>query len=95
MDAAVRFVRAINDEIINPILGLIFVSALFLFLWGGMRYMRAEAGTNDRIQGRQHMIWGIIAMVAMVSVYSIFAILLRTAGVDSSQLGPVGGSIPL
>lgn len=87
MESARNLAQAISDTIINPIIGLLFICALFFFMYGAYRYLGAEAGSANRLQGKNHMLWGIIGMVAMLSVYSILAILLRTFGV--TDLGPV------
>lgn len=93
MEAARNFSQAISEAIINPIIGLLFIVALFLFIFGAYRYLGAEAGSGNRSTGKNHMLWGIIGMVVMLSVYSILAILLRTFGV--TDLGPVTDQIPL
>lgn len=93
MESARNLAQAISEAIINPIIGLLFICALFLFMFGAYRYLGAESGSTNRLQGKNHMLWGILGMVAMLSVYSILAILLRTFGI--TDLGPVGGYINL
>ncbi len=81
-----EFVARVNDVIINPLLGSIFIAALFYFLWGVFLFVARASEDSARSEGRQHMFWGIIGMVIMVSVYAILEIGLRTFEVGESEI---------
>ena len=70
----------ISDQIINPIILLLFVLALLYFIWGVARYVIKADSDEQREQGKQHMIWGIVGMFIMVAVYGIIAIIKNTIG---------------
>ena len=70
----------ISDQIINPIILLLFVLALLYFIWGVARYVIKADSDEQREQGKQHMIWGIVGMIIMVAVYGIIAIIKNTIG---------------
>jgi hypothetical protein len=60
-------------EIISPLLGLATSIAFVLFLAGVIRFFVSKANGNpDEIEkGRNHMLWGIVALFVLVSVWSI------------------------
>ncbi len=86
MQTVARFVDAVNQAIINPIIGVIFAAALLLFLFGAAKLVLNAGDDTKRNEGKQHMLWGIIGMVIMVSVFSILKVALYTFGVTSADL---------
>ncbi len=60
----------------NSIIPLLFALAMAFFLWGVIQFVILGAGDeNKRTQGREHMIWGVIALTVMVSVWSLVGLL--------------------
>jgi hypothetical protein len=86
MQPVADFVARVNAAIINPLLALIFTLALFLFLWGGFKFVASADSDAGRDTGKRHMLWGVIGMVLMVSVFAILRIFLNTFGVESAEL---------
>jgi uncharacterized membrane protein YbhN (UPF0104 family) len=82
----IAFIQAVTNEIINPIIGIIFAAALVYFLWGLAMFIFSADDSAKRTQYKQHMFWGLIGMVVMVSVFAILAVGLRTFGVQTNQL---------
>ncbi len=80
MTAATTFVRAINDYIINPIIGLLFAAAMVLFIWGGAQMIFYPGTEDKREDGKRHLFWGIIGMFIMVSVYGLLNLITSTFG---------------
>jgi hypothetical protein len=82
----------INDSIIP----LIFAVATVMFVWGVVQFFIINANEEKkREQGRQFMIWGIIALAVMLSVWGLVGIVGSTFGVGSSvlpQVHPPGAS---
>lgn len=70
----------INDQIVNPAILLLFVLALLYFIWGVIQYVIKADSDEERTQGKQHMVWGIVGMFIMVAVYGIIAIIKNTIG---------------
>jgi len=61
----------INDAVIP----LIFALAIALFLWGAVQFLILHGGEEaKRTQGKQLMIWGIIALVVMVGIWGLVKI---------------------
>ncbi len=81
MQAVANFVAAVNQEIINPLIGVIFTAALVLFLYGAMRLVFGAGNDSARDEGKQHMLWGLVGMVIMVSVFAIIRVMLYTFNV--------------
>lgn len=85
-----ELVNRINDVIINPILGLLFVAGLIYFFWGGLQFLLNAENPGKRDDGKRHMFWGLIGMFVMASVYGILLLGLNTFGVSTSPDLPLG-----
>lgn len=66
-DLANLIIRFINWSIIPILMSL----ALLLFFWGVAKMILEADNEEVRKQGRQFMLWGIIALFIMVSLWSI------------------------
>jgi hypothetical protein len=85
--------------ITNAVIPLLFAAAAVVFVWGVVQFFIIGAGEeNKRAEGRQFMIWGIIAITAMLCVWGLVNILGSTFGLNTSVLptvrppGSSGGS---
>ena len=80
----------------NSVIPLIFALATVMFIWGAVNFFIINADEEaKRAQGKQFMIWGIIALAVMLSVWGLVGILSSTFGVNSSilpQVRPPGSS---
>jgi hypothetical protein len=76
-----NLVSVIEDVIINPLIGLLFVTALALFFWGVAEFILKSSSDTDRETGKQHMIWGVIGMFIIASVGGIIALIRGTFGI--------------
>lgn len=63
------------------ILPFIFGLAVLVFIYGVVQYMAGAEEEAKREQGRQFIIWGLIALFAMVSVWGLVRVLNNTFGV--------------
>ena len=76
-----NFSKWIGDAIIIAI-GL----AIVFFFWGLAKYILLNAGDEEKKkEGRNIMIWGVIALFIMVSIWGIVSVLADTFGVDSKK----------
>ena len=66
------------NNIINPIIALLFGFALIAFLYGMLEFI--QGGTNDKEveKGKQHMMYGILGLVVMVGARGILEIIKGT-----------------
>ena len=83
----VNFVQGIVDQIINPIIGILFAAALVLFLYGLLVFILNAGEQAKREAGKSHLLWGIIGMTVMVSVYAILSVGLATFGISGGGDG--------
>ncbi|MFA5778282.1 MAG: hypothetical protein WC870_02215 [Candidatus Paceibacterota bacterium] len=78
--------KIINDSVIP----LIFALATVMFVWGVVQFFILNADEEaKRAQGKQFMIWGIVALAVMLSVWGLVGILGSTFGIDRSVLPQV------
>ncbi|MCC2630674.1 MAG: seg [Candidatus Paceibacter sp.] len=64
-------------DILNAIIPLLFAIAFLTFIWGIIKYIYA-AGPQKLNEGRNYIIYGVIAMTVMVSVWGIAEVLKNT-----------------
>lgn len=75
----------INDSVIP----LIFAVATVMFVWGVVQFFIINADEEKkRAQGKQFMIWGIIALAVMLSVWGLVGILSTTFGITGGSVLP-------
>lgn len=76
-----NFVLRVNEVIINPLLGFLFAAAFLLFIVGVVRYLMARGiYGSEEINGRQHMLWGLVGMFVMFAAFSIMQLIANTIG---------------
>jgi len=77
---AIDYVTCIIGKSVIP---LIFALALVTFLWGAVNFFIINSDEEaKREQGKQFMLWGIVALAVMLSVWGLVEILTSTFGVD-------------
>jgi len=69
-------------EVATPI---VFALALLAFFWGLAVYIFNSGNDEKKAQGKNIMIWGIIALFVMVSVFGIIRILRETLGIGANE----------
>lgn len=74
----------------QSIIPFIFAIAIMMFIWGAVKFFIINADEEaKRAQGKQFMIWGIIALAVMISVWGLVGILGSTFGIGTSVLPTV------
>jgi hypothetical protein len=74
----------------NSIIPFIFALAIVMFIWGAVKFFIINADEEaKREQGKQYMIWGIIALAVMISVWGLVGILSNTFGLKANVLPQV------
>ena len=85
-----NFLKYATCSIQNSVIPLMFALAIVFFVWGVIQYVILGAGEETkRTQGRQHMIWGVIALAVMLGVWGLVGIVTRTFGPDIRVLPQV------
>lgn len=71
------------DNIINPILWLIFAVGLLVFVFGVLEFVYGlNAESDARNRGKQHMFWGLVGMFIMFVSLSIVYIIMNAVGAN-------------
>lgn len=78
-----------NDQILNPLIAVMFAVALASFMFGIVTYIWNPDNENLREKGRQSMMWGIVGMFIMVSVFAIMRFIISSIGADASPMNYV------
>ena len=90
MDLGFTFLLNSFLTFLNVLVIVVVALALVFFLWG-MTVFILNAGSEDkRAEGKQKMLWGIIALTVMFGIWGIVSILLLAFGI-----GPSGSSIEI
>jgi hypothetical protein len=79
-DAVNSIVSRIVDNIVTPLLELLFFLTLVIFVWGLFGFFKGGEDTEARKKGQQHILWGVVGMFIMVSVYGILRLVAATVG---------------
>jgi hypothetical protein len=80
----------ITGIINSSVIPLIFAVAIVMFVWGVVQFFIINADEeNKRTQGKQFMIWGIIALAVMLSVWGLVGIFGSTFNIKTSVLPQV------
>lgn len=71
------FVEIILNLINSTVVPLILALALLVFLWGVFRYFIADS-SKAKEEGRNLLVWGLLAFVVMLTVWGIVLAVKRT-----------------
>lgn len=63
--------QRITEAILQPIVSLLMAVAVAYFLYGVMKFVKDQGSEGSQVEGKKHMMWGIIGLAIMVSVYGI------------------------
>ncbi len=95
---ALAFAADVNNVLstISDLLGkavtLLISVAVVYFVWGTFKYISAD-GPDDRSEGRQKMIHGIIGIFVIISLWGIISVLGNTFDLGGSGVQP-GPDVP-
>lgn len=91
------FENAVNFfvlNIINPVVVLIIGLAVVYFLWGATKYILHADDAAKMAEGKDMMIYGIIAIFVMISMWGLVNLLDNTFGLDNNVLPRASDVIP-
>jgi len=71
----------------STLVPLVFAIAFLLFLWGIFKYFIWGGGDEaKREEGKQLMLWAIIAFVVMISVWGIVKLISTGLGINDENI---------
>lgn len=76
----IPFLEKVKEQIVNPVIQLLFVLALLYFIWGVIQFIRDSNNEKGRATGRWHILWGTVGLFIMVSVFGIINFICDTVG---------------
>ena len=50
---------------------LLMALAVAYFLYGVMKFVRDQSSEYAQVEGKRHMVWGVVGIAIMVSVWGI------------------------
>lgn len=74
-------IDTIKNEILNPIVALLFAGAVVYFLMGLFKFIKNPDNEDEQTKGKQHMAWGVIGIFLMIAVYGILDFIATSLGV--------------
>lgn len=94
--AADTFAGALKiiQDLLSGLFPILIALAVVLFLWGILKYIRASDNPEERTDGRELMVYGIVAIFVMVSFWGLVNILVGTFFGSPSELMINGGEVP-
>ncbi len=76
-----QLIDAVTELISNVLVPLAFALCVLYFFWGVAKYIRAEGqGKED---GRQVMIWGVVALFVAFSIWGIITFMRNELGLTN------------
>ena len=84
-------------NILKLIVPVLFGLALIFFFWGLTQFILNAGEAEAREDGKQRMLWGIVALFVIVSIYGILGFIGGAVGINTGNRGGgpstgVGGS---
>lgn len=72
----------ITDNIVAPIVEVMFVLAFLVFVWGMYEMIASPDDSDARTNGKNAILWSSIGMVIMLSVFGLIRLIGNTVGID-------------
>ena len=79
---------------LNTVIGLLFVIATIVFLWGVIQFIAASGDEQKRAKAKGIMTWGIIGLAVMAAAWGIVNVLVTYFGVGGVATPPTIPRIP-
>jgi len=76
-----KLIAYVSTKLLEPIVGVLFVLATIVFIWGVIQYVVGSQGNEQQlVLGKKVMVWGIIGMFIMASSWGVVKILCEFFG---------------
>ncbi len=87
--ATIGSILSTVKNIMDLLIPIFITLAVLYFFWGLGQYILNASDSEKKEEGRNIMIWGILALFVMVSVWGIIGVISNTLGIGT------GGTIPI
>ena len=81
MNSSDQVLNRLVEQIVQPVVNLLFVLALLIFSWGIFKMVSNADNEDARSDGRRVMLYGTIGLVIMFGAYGIIAVIKGTFGI--------------
>ena len=81
MNVVNTFINKIGENILNPLIYLMFGVASLTFAWGVYVFLVNLDNEEKRKEGGWAMLWGVLGMAVMLGAKGIVAVIKGTIGV--------------
>lgn len=79
-----RDIVVIFGDIIDLLLPIVFALAILAFFYGIFLYVWGQSG-ESKVQGKNVMIWALVAIFVMASLFGIIQLAQGTLGIDDNS----------
>lgn len=87
MTSLQTLIRAIGN-LLNLLIPILAAAALLVFLWGVAKFIFKLGGSEKATEeGRNAMVWGLIALFVLASVWGIVFFFQRSLNLPGAQRG--------
>ncbi|MFA6270212.1 MAG: hypothetical protein WC657_03330 [Candidatus Paceibacterota bacterium] len=81
------FFTNLKTMVTDVLIPLVFTLALFFFFWGVAKYIWSEG--TAKAEGRQIMIWGVVALFVMASVWGLVRFIQEEFNITNNSSIPI------
>jgi len=74
-------------DLINLGIRILFALAMAFFFWGLAQFILKSGDVKLREEGKNRMVWGILALFVMASIYGILAFVGNLVGINPNSSG--------
>lgn len=66
-----KILRAVTDQILNPLIYILFAIAFLVFIWGIVKFI-SKGGEEDEVTvAKRHILYGLFGMFIMFSAFAL------------------------
>lgn len=76
--AEIAELTRVKENILNPIIALLFALAILYFLYGVVKFLYHMGDKAGNEEGKKHLLWGTVGLAIMVSVYGLLNLITAT-----------------
>ncbi len=71
-------------SLLNSLIPIIFALCLIYFFWGISQFILHAGEEKTRAEGKNKMIWGVVALFIFISIYGILSVIANLTGVPTN-----------
>lgn len=76
-------------DILQIIISIAILLAFLFFVWGIANFIRKADDSTGREEGKQQMVWGVVALAVLVSIWGIISWLQGEFGITAEGPGRI------